>query len=389
MGRDLIPLEGLGRRIAERQDQQLEAGDTLARARQRLLAADEGSGRGRRLFYVLCAAAVAIVAVVALRFASPAPLTYTVGTAASAGVLHAALEVPADGELPLLFSDGTSVLLRGGTRARVAELTPQGARIDVERGRAVVSVTPRSGARWQLGVGPFEVVVVGTRFDVSWDETTLVFSLDVHHGSVLVSGPNLAERPVVAGERLRIETAPESARLDEAPTAAPVEEAAPSAEPTAPSASSRPAAPSWKELAARGSWREAFDAAEAAGFDAIVAGASASELLQLGDVARYAGRSDRARFAYEALRQRYGGTAQAATAAFALGRMSSGSGAIQWFQAYLAEAPAGPLAREALGRILEAQNASGSADARTTASQYLARYPNGPHAELARKVLGP
>jgi hypothetical protein len=52
------------------------------------------------------------------------------------------------------------------------------------------------------------------------------------------------------------------------------------------------------------------------------------------------------------------------------------------------EQPSGALAREASGRLLEACIAAGDgAGARDAATRYLARYPSGPHAALARRVL--
>jgi len=54
----------------------------------------------------------------------------------------------------------------------------------------------------------------------------------------------------------------------------------------------------------------------------------------------------------------------------------------------LRERPGGPLAREALGRLLELRHAAGeSAQTREVANRYLERYPNGPHASLAQRLL--
>jgi outer membrane protein assembly factor BamD (BamD/ComL family) len=76
-------------------------------------------------------------------------------------------------------------------------------------------------------------------------------------------------------------------------------------------------------------------------------------------------------------------------AAFLLGRASHGATAARWFETYLEEQPGGNLAREALGRLIEAYQASGSKEAAVrTARQYLKRYPTGPHAELARRAVG-
>ena len=76
-------------------------------------------------------------------------------------------------------------------------------------------------------------------------------------------------------------------------------------------------------------------------------------------------------------------------AAFLLGRATKGREAAQWFGKYLEEAPGGALAREALGRLIEAELESGNrANASSAASRYLKSYPDGPHVPLAREVLG-
>jgi len=74
--------------------------------------------------------------------------------------------------------------------------------------------------------------------------------------------------------------------------------------------------------------------------------------------------------------------------AFLLGRSASGAQAVQWFSAYLKEQPSGALAREALGRLIEAYQAAGDrVSSRAAAERYLKSYPDGPHATLAREAL--
>ena len=75
--------------------------------------------------------------------------------------------------------------------------------------------------------------------------------------------------------------------------------------------------------------------------------------MLLADSALYAGRGAVARQAYQRLRDRFGGGAEAALAAFRLGRLdfdgASYAGAVGWFQIYLREAPGGALARAVRG----------------------------------------
>ncbi len=116
-------------------------------------------------------------------------------------------------------------------------------------------------------------------------------------------------------------------------------------------------------------------------------------LLQQADAERRAGRVAAARAALLDLRKRFASSASASQAAFDLGVLAfdldgNFTDAVRWFRRYLDEAPGGPLAREALGRIMEAQQRSGeSAAAEASAARYLGRYPGGPHAALAKRLV--
>jgi TolA-binding protein len=122
---------------------------------------------------------------------------------------------------------------------------------------------------------------------------------------------------------------------------------------------------------------------------------TAAELLAAADAARYQGDSDLAIESLTTVRRRFAGTDAAASAAFELGRISFDARkdfarAGDWFDTYLRERPNGALAREALGRALEARHRGGDgARAEHLAVRYLAAYPDGPHAKLARKIVGP
>jgi len=97
--------------------------------------------------------------------------------------------------------------------------------------------------------------------------------------------------------------------------------------------------------------------------------------------------------ALTALRRRFPGSTEAATAAFMLGRMAQDQGkapaaAAAWFTRYLNEEPGGEHAPEALGRLLQTIDEAGDeADARRIATRYLTLFPGGPYAEHARSVM--
>ncbi|MDB4981798.1 MAG: mucin, partial [Myxococcales bacterium] len=60
-----------------------------------------------------------------------------------------------------------------------------------------------------------------------------------------------------------------------------------------------------------------------------------------------------------------------------------------WYRTYVAEAPRGPYAAEALGReMLAIERLSGRAAATPAAHDYLARFPDGTYLLQARAILG-
>lgn len=356
-------------------------------------------------------------------------ISFTAGETSSPGAVGQWVAPEGEAALDLRFSEGTRVTVAPGARMRVTETSATGATLLIERGAIHAAITHRDErTRWSVQAGPFEVRVTGTAFEARWDPATETFELKMLEGSVVVSGPRLPSgRSVVAGEQLLVSTtrmelragalaaandhatsglrppAAAGAASGGAPTAPPAACATVPAPPTASDAPVASAAPSgtaaasasgaeasWKALARAGKHREAMDAAEAAGFSAEVARASASELLALSDTARFAGRPARAKEALLAMRRRFGARG---SSAFLLGKISadqlrSPGEAATWFEIYLQEEPGGPLAEQALGRLLEIRKRDAGA-ARLVAERYLARYPNGAYAALARSLAGP
>ncbi len=347
-------------------------------------------------------------------------LSFVVGDGASekpgkAGVF---ISAPEAAEMPLTFSDGSKVRLAPSAHVRVTEVARSGAHVLVESGDVHVSVVHRDDTKWSVEAGPFEVRVTGTKFDVHWDPATTALVVRLEEGAVYVRGCNLLGdegRLLQAGEQLDVSCRDRAqhvrpiaaAASDSRATAAPIE--APTmisatALPDAPRATSivtataiDEPAPSAKEsavsLARHGPHASAIMSAEANGFAATCdAAVSGSELLVLADSARYAGRFERAAEALEAARRRFPGSDPAATAAFELGRIAMDvrrdlAAAGDHFETYLRERPSGGLAREALGRALEARHRSGdNVRAEPLAVRYLAAYPEGPFAKLARKI---
>jgi FecR-like protein len=443
-------LSRLGRHVAEQEDMRLEAAEPSESARRFLAeyaarrSQEEDPGREQgedrastpqkergplRTWLRLSLAASLVLGVFALKeavFWDP-PLSFTVGS--ETGVLRDWESAPDDAHLPIRFSDGTSVDLEPGARARVVAVGRAGAEIVIESGRAHIEVVPvryriPGESPWRVSLGPFAVEVKGTRFDVEWQPHGDDFALDLFEGSVSVSGCESGHsHTLVAGQGVRASCSKKQwslVTLDEAARAEAVEAEVVAAAPVAvadvtppganandggadlqPPAPARKAGParardamtarSWRSLALGGHYAAAYEAALGVGFEAESERIGAEDLTLLGDTARLNGDSRRAEAAYRAARQRFAGSAAAARAAFALGRLavkSDPQAAIRWFESYAREQPGGPLIGAADDWLFELVGESGTpARRREIARAYLERHPEGPHAGDARRIL--
>jgi hypothetical protein len=161
-----------------------------------------------RLWLRLSLAALALLAASAFEevwFWGPA-LTFSVGGSES-GVLGDWESAPETEPLTLRFSDGTSLQLEPGARARVLTLGRAGAEIVIDSGGVRVAIAPARrpvfwGNAWHLRTGPFSLDITMARFDVRWDPRADDFALDVFDNSVRLSGCDRAQS-VVAGQAVR------------------------------------------------------------------------------------------------------------------------------------------------------------------------------------------
>jgi transmembrane sensor len=398
------------RELSRAQDVELLAQD-LGAARERFV--ESAAGGPARPRWIAPAAFVALAAALAALLLVLLPpsrsLSFAVGSAQ--GQVGTWIAAAADAPLPVRFSDGTELVLSANARARVVAADSRGARVLLESGRLTATVTRSATSAWSFNVGPFDVLVTGTRFELDWSPVDEELKLLLQEGSVAVSGPLVGGmRPVSSGETLEVFCKEQRFKLTrgEPGAAAPPP---PSSTPIAPAASGPASAaageramgapsadaslrrPTWRDLLAANKYKEAMAAAEAEGWDGLVASASAADLLMLADVARFSGKPARAAAALTATRGRFAGSSEAAKAAFHLGRMAfdqrrAYAEAESFFGVYLAEQPGGAFAQEALGRVLECRELMGSTNgAREAARRYLASYPAGPHAEHAKRLL--
>jgi hypothetical protein len=310
----------------------------------------------------------------------------------------------------LEFDDGTRVELAPQGELRVADLRSNGATIQLDHGEVALAVHHEDDTSWQVAAGPWSVHVTGTQFSVAWNPTTEHFRVAVIEGSVRVEGPEGDVAKLRAGESLVRERAETSevaslaspSELDVVETGPAIEPNHPIEEPIADPAEPSPSKPSkvekpvdWQALAKDSKYAEAWSALEDSknGVLGEAERVEAKAMLDLADVARFTDHRGDAKKVLERLRERFPDSVQAGDAAFELGRIAADGGnddqAASWFETYLDERPNGSLVNDALVRLMNAYDSLERVDdARSAATRYLARQPDGPHAGRARKILG-
>jgi hypothetical protein len=385
--------DNFARSLAAAQDEILDHSDALARARARL---DHPVPRRRPLTAFVVGGTGLAAAAAALLFINTGsdPLT---AHAPSGQVAVGDWMSATDDAMAVTFSDGTEVTLEPGTHAQLVSMDAHGAQVMIERGGAHFDVAHRGAeTSWHVEAGPFELAVVGTVFDAGWSPETGSFRLDMNEGRVRVTGPTLGDgrsfggtdvfqvslNQTAAAGLLEVEQLAHESAGQAKPTPAPVRQAAADTPADVPGSD-------WAQLARQADYGAAVAAVELYGLERALIESDADALLWLGEAARLSQSAPLAERSYLAVRDRYPRTIESAKAAFELGRHASDvqadhEAAVRWQRVYLAEQPEGALAREALGRLLEAEWALGNrAETRALAAQYLERFPKGPLAGYA------
>lgn len=309
------------------------------------------------------------------------------------------------------FSDGSRLKLNDGARARIAQVTAHGARVDLVDGQVSVDIVKADGNAWFIQAGPYEVHVIGTAFDVRWTKERRQIEVDLHRGSVVVTGPHIGQLRLQSGQRLTgasdgpstvtrgdqtEATLPPSTinSAKAAPEPAPETDSEPVADLSATSVERRdPAAAGptgWSHLVAQGDFEGVLAAAQRRGIDNVLSTGTLTELSALADAARYGRNTQLARRALLSERRRFPGAAAARGAAFFLGGIEAdgSAAALAWYETYLAESPAGPYAAQALGRrMMLVHRRGGVVASAPLAREYLKRFAQGPYASAAHKIL--
>ncbi len=414
--------EKFGMDVADAIDGTIGRRDHVEEVRERLASLSGNAERRRRWPIAVAVAAVAASLLIAIgaiwalggRVEPPNPITYRVAGVNHHGASRAWISASSSETVPIVFTDGSTVELQPSSDARVDSLNAHGARVILERGGAHVVIRHRRNTRWLFDVGPYTVTVTGTTFDVSWTPEADRFELVMEDGTVIVSGPLIGSgTEVLGGEMLR--AFPRSGRMEKvmlldeqggetAPeTPAPVEEGPDDAKISQVERASNNGTSNipwmkhydgWSIAANEGRYKEALRIVETHGLDRFLARAGAKDLLSLGDSARRIPNWGQAEKIYRTVHERFGGKRHADRAAFMLGRIAfdvrhDHAGAARWFEPFLRKSEGDPLRREAIGRLMEARGKSGDpAGSRAAASKYLKSYPGGPHASMAREILG-
>lgn len=382
----------LWRALAQAQDAALQAEEQAGDAAlahgnlQRIMARARPRRRLGRLPFALAMAAGAVALVLVVSSTTHRrTLSVQLGGAAPRGEALPSLVADARSDLPLRFSDGSTVTFRAGSSGQLEKLNSAGAELLLVRGALQAHVIHAATTSWILHAGPYRVRVTGTRFGLSWRSERLELSL--YEGSVVVDGAALgAGVPVQAGQRLTVasgvvrieplagapavalatpgarDTARREARETDAarPLVEPLprtsvdlpgpasateaaDDLAPDLAPTPRRIRTRPATArsaahgrhvastsggqasredEWLALAERGAYSESLDAAKRVGWASLCHRLDARRLLMLADVARYSGAPAPAHRAFQALVKRFPDDRLAADAVFSLGRLA-------------------------------------------------------------------
>jgi transmembrane sensor len=280
----------------------------------------------------------------------------------------------------LVLRDGSEVRLDPSKSAlRVAEESASKVRIELERGSAQFTVTPRPERSFDVHAGAVTVTVVGTAFLVGRQgDSTWV---EVSRGKVRVSWNDSEPVFLVAGESGLFPRAA-SPNSDDAPTSSPDRESevAPEASDKAPATTrSQQVSAAYRAHIARHDYRGAYAVLSQ---NPSLAGDTVQELLLAADVARLSAHPADAVPYLQSIVRNHAQDARAPMAAFTLGRTLSGLGrtreALNMFSKVRSAWPKSSLAEDALIRQAEASAQLGDfVGATRFAAQYDREYPQG------------
>lgn len=159
--------------------------------------ANAGSGR---LVAIALALAVASALVLAWGSKADAKLSFEL----RGGSTHGGIIEAARGEATVALSDGSTILAENGTKFSVDVLGRNAALTRLVAGTLHVRVEHNEDTSYRFVAGPYEVRVVGTEFELSWDPSAKGLALSMSKGAVELLQPNGQTRTLKAGQALQL-----------------------------------------------------------------------------------------------------------------------------------------------------------------------------------------
>lgn len=346
----------------------------------------------RRTFAVALLALVVVVALAYRRVVSHEPSALRL---ASGDVLPTLLG--GENAVVATFDDGSRIVLDRAS-ALVPTTNSGGAvAFELRRGEALFDIVPHGPRAWTIDAGFAQVSVLGTKFRVV--RSAHLVRVDVERGIVRVAGATLpvggqtltAGQSVEVGEDVAVRTKDEGATMNAAPTDEgattpddPKHEAAPPGDGSAKA--------TWKPLASKGDFARAYAVLGTEGLAHETKRAvTPDELLRLADVARLSGHPRDAVAPLEHLLAEHRGDANAAIAAFTLGKirqdaLGEPAAAAAAFETTIALGVPDALREDAFARRVEAYAEAGqSSRAKAARSAYEAAFPKGRYREAVAR----
>ena len=143
---------------------------------------------------------VVVAVLLMLGFRSDSELSYELrGGSRQGGLIEARR-----GEATVSLSDGSSILAENQTRFSMDLVGKNAALARLESGKLHVRVEHHHDSSYRFLAGPYEVRVVGTEFDLSWEPTGAGLALAMSRGEVQVASPDGKLRTLSAGQTLRL-----------------------------------------------------------------------------------------------------------------------------------------------------------------------------------------
>ena len=309
----------------------------------------------------------------------------------------ATLETRPNEQEVLTLSDGSRVVVGGGTRVRLSNIAPTRVRLDLERGEIDAEVVHLDGRSFIVAAGGIEVGVVGTHFDVQTggEGPAQTVQVSVTRGRVEVTKSSDGTRRFVdAGETWSSVVAP--------PPDPPATSA--DAPPPVDAGAARPAVPSQPSFRLSRRFGEAYDDQRYAdayaelGSDGVARAARwgrAPDLFKIADAARLDGHPREAVLAYKALVKNFPSDQRAGVAGLELGRLlldqlDDPTAAAEAFDEARKLAPNDTFREDALAHRVQALETAHDLVACAAARRdYLEAYPSGAYAvTVTRRCSG-